>query len=371
MERRQQLMSKDFGEQGAKVFSADDHVSISEDIFFQRFPQGMKDRAPRVWFDDGVYQIGLEGRSLLRPRYLPSMRLFDEVPGSASEALDERLRDLDAEGIDAELVFPNALPALWAHPDLEARELSFRIYNEYLAELQERANGRLFGVAMVNWWNPQGTRKTLEEAKSLGLRTFQMPLKAAGEDGKPIDWTSTAVQPIWDEIEAAGLPLSHHIGETTSNTEHNPDLVGFLKNTGGFRDIFAHYIFGGILDRHPTLRIGWFEAGMAWAASAIQDARLAIASYSSIGNWKVEQDPAWYWRNHMTASFIDDSLGLQQVDELGIHTFMWSADYPHSEGSIGNTQTALGRLAGQFSVEDFRQIVELNVKRYLGFETTS
>ena len=32
---------------------------------------------------------------------------------------------------------------------------------------------------------------------------------------------------------------------------------------------FGKYVFGGILDRHPGLRIGWFEAGINWVPAAI------------------------------------------------------------------------------------------------------
>ena len=31
---------------GTEVFSADDHISLADDIFYERFPEGMKDRAP-------------------------------------------------------------------------------------------------------------------------------------------------------------------------------------------------------------------------------------------------------------------------------------------------------------------------------------
>ena len=35
----------------------------------------------------------------------------------------------------------------------------------------------------------------------------------------------------------------------------------------------------GILDRHPGLRIGWFEGGINWVPSAIQDAQHIGASF--------------------------------------------------------------------------------------------
>ena len=55
----------------------------------------------------------------------------------------------------------------------------------------------------------------LAEVKSLGLKTFLLPLNPGkGVDGEIIDYGGTAFSPVWDEIEAAGLPISHHIGET-------------------------------------------------------------------------------------------------------------------------------------------------------------
>ena len=35
---------------GTEVFSADNHISLAEDIFYERCPASLKDRAPRVWY---------------------------------------------------------------------------------------------------------------------------------------------------------------------------------------------------------------------------------------------------------------------------------------------------------------------------------
>src|SRR5882724_5569352 len=47
---------------GTRVVSADGHWEVCEDIFVERFPAAMKDRAPRVWFDGywhhGELQVG-------------------------------------------------------------------------------------------------------------------------------------------------------------------------------------------------------------------------------------------------------------------------------------------------------------------------
>ena len=47
---------------GTEVFSADDHISLADDIFYERFPESMKERAPRVMNVDGgwVHRCGRE-----------------------------------------------------------------------------------------------------------------------------------------------------------------------------------------------------------------------------------------------------------------------------------------------------------------------
>ena len=67
----------------------------------------------------------------------------------------------------------------------------------------------------------------------MGLKTFLLPLNPGkDDDGKIIDYGSTALSPVWDEIEAAGLPVTHHIGETPPKTpcEVNSVVVGMMVN---------------------------------------------------------------------------------------------------------------------------------------------
>ena len=49
---------------GTEVFSADDHISLAEDIFYERFPESMKEQAPRVVCDDGAWTLAFGGKTL-------------------------------------------------------------------------------------------------------------------------------------------------------------------------------------------------------------------------------------------------------------------------------------------------------------------
>lgn len=350
------------------VFSADDHVSVAEDIFYDNLPAAFKDRAPRLWRDDnGVCQIGMGGKSFLPDGFTKVVSYFERRPGASTDNIEARLADMDAEGVHKALVFPNAVLAMLAYPDLDIRERCFRIYNQYIAEWQSKAPGRIYAVGLINWWDPAGTRSTLAELKSLGLKTFLMPLNAfAYADGRKIDYAGKEMTAVWEEIEASGIPVSHHIGEGQGNhDEYNMLATAMLPMVHSFRDMFARYIFGGILDRHPGLRVGWFEGGINWVVSTLQDALHIHTSIKHSYNWNVKHEPDYYWHNNMYSSFMVDPLGLEMIDRIGVDKAMWSTDYPHNESTLGYTRTSLKNVVDSVGSDRARKIVGENIVRYL------
>ncbi|WP_330252759.1 amidohydrolase [Nocardia sp. NBC_00565] len=356
---------------GTVVFSADNHISLADDIFYQQLPDDLKEQAPRIWYEDGAYQVGHSGQSFLPPEFSAVLMQYDDLVGAGSGNLEARIEELAGDGVRQELAFPNAVLALFHHPDKEMRERLFRIYNQYIAGLQERSKGRFYGVGLINWWDPAGARRTLAELKSLGLKTFLMPLNPGTDlEGQPIDYASKAMDPVWDEIEAAGVPLTHHIGETPlkSPCEFNGIVVGMMVNVDSFREVFGKYIFAGILDRHPKLRIGWFEGGIAWVPSALQDAEHLHASYRHMFNHELQHDIRYYWDTHMSASFMVDPLGLRLIDQIGVDKVMWSSDYPHNESTFGYSEKSLAAVVDAVGPEDAVKIVSGNIKKFLGIE---
>ncbi len=320
---------------------------------------------------EGGWVIGIDGKSVLVPEFIEVLTQYDPVSGSHTGDIEARLAALDSEGISKELAFPNSVLALFGWPDREVRELCFRIYNEHIAEVQERSNNRIYGVGLINWWDAAGTRRTLDELKSLGLKTFLMPL-APGKDleKRPIDYASTAMDGVWEAIEEAEVPVSHHIGENPPSTpnEFNAVSIGMLQSVAPFRDTFGKYVFGGILDRHPGLRVGWFEGGINWVPSALQDAEHIAASFEHLTNLKVQHDPTYYWDNHMCASFMVDRLGLALLARIGVDRVMWSTDFPHNESTYGYSSQSLATVVDAVGADAASAIVGGNIKRFLGLD---
>jgi predicted TIM-barrel fold metal-dependent hydrolase len=354
---------------GTEVFSADNHISLAEDIFYERFPASLKDRAPRVFYEGDAWTLGLNGKSILPPVFTDVLMQYDPLPGSSTGDLEARMAELARDGVTRELAFPNAVLALMGYPDLEVRDLCFRVYNQYLAELQERAAGRFYGAGLINWWDGEGARRSLSEMKELGVRTFWFPLKPGTHaDGEPIDFNSARMAPVWEAIEEVGLPVSHHIGEgpISSPCARNALAVSMVHQAAPFREMFGRYVFGGLLDRYPGLRVGWFEGGINWVLSAIQDAEHMYASFQHMIDAEIEHDVRYYWDNHMYSSFMVDPLGLEMVDRIGVDRVMWSSDYPHNESTFGYSEQSMAAVVHAVGAEDATRIVNRNVLDFLG-----
>jgi predicted TIM-barrel fold metal-dependent hydrolase len=354
---------------GTQVFSADNHISLSEDIFHERFPEKLKDQAPRVFYAEDSWTLGFGEKNILPPAFTNVLMQYDSLPGATTADVDARMAELASDGVQRELAFPNAMLALMGLPNYEIRELAFRIYNEYLAELQEKAPGQFYGVGLINWWDGEGARRTLSEAKALGIRTFWLPLKpGVHPDGAPVDFNSPQMSQVWDAVEESGLPVSHHIGEgpISSPCSHNGLAVSMVHQAAPFREMFARYVIGGILDRHPRLRIGWFEGGINWVLAAIQDAEHMHRSFRHMLDQDIEHDVRYYWDNHMYSAFMVDPLGLELVDRIGIDRVMWSSDYPHNESTFGYSERSLAAVVEAVGPEKAKQIVSDNALDFLG-----
>ncbi|MBV9486260.1 MAG: amidohydrolase family protein [Frankiaceae bacterium] len=356
---------------GTEIFSADNHISLADDIFYERLPAGLKDQAPRVMNVNDGWVLGMGGKSILHEDFIRVLQQYDPVPGSHTGDVEARLAALDSEGVDRELAFPNAILALFGWPDRELREACFRVYNEYIADFQERSGNRIYGVGLINWWDAEGARRTLAELKALGLKTFLLPLSPGKDENKvPIDYASSAMDGVWAAIEESGIPVAHHIGESPPQTpnEFNPVANGMLQSVAPFRDTFGKYTLGGILDRHPGLQIGYFEGGINWVPSTIQDAQHIASSFAHINNLPIKRDPQEYWNDNMMASFVVDPLGLDLVDRIGVDRVMWSTDFPHNESTYGYTDESLAGVVDSVGVDNAVPIVSTNIKRFLGVD---
>ncbi|MFN0145398.1 MAG: amidohydrolase family protein [Dehalococcoidia bacterium] len=352
---------------GTVVVSADSHW-LEGDIWIDRFPAHMKDRAPRVFWEDGGWELELGGKRLTLPGQAAASCSFECVPGF--NQVDQRMKDLDAEGVDKEIIFPQKFFTLLFLENLEEKEWCARAYNQGLAEFCNKAPDRLHGVGILNWWNPEQTKDALAEIKALGLKTAMVPIQPGKfADGESIFYHHERMEPFWEAIEEAGLPICFHIGERPVNPSTSPrGAAGIfvMQQMGGMRNVWSTLTFGGVFDRTPGLQVIFVESGLHWVPGALQEADMIYESFPSHVRPKLMHKPSSYWSKNCSATFMVDPAGLEMMHRIGAGNAMWSSDYPHNESTFGYSRSAVQAVFDAVSVEEAQKIVGGNAIRVFG-----
>jgi aminocarboxymuconate-semialdehyde decarboxylase len=164
---------------------------------------------------------------------------------------DRRLTELDAMGIDLQLVMPPPPQCYYTVP-VEIAVEAARIVNDGIAEFVGKKRDRFAGLGSVPMPDGNEAAKELERCVGkLGLKGAQILTNIAGRE-----LSDPAFEPFWTKAEELdALIVLHPSGFTEgkrfarfsfSNTIGNP-----LETT-----IALHYlIFDGVLERHPNLKI--------------------------------------------------------------------------------------------------------------------
>ena len=152
-------------------------VVVFSSSWKDRLPAKFQDRAPRLWWDDeGFSHLEAEGRLL----DIPGLNTMLVEGREGMQDVESRIRDLDAEGVDKDVIFPQRTLSLVSLQDLELRGACMRAYNEWLSEYCKSKPERLYGVGILNWWEPEAARDNLQELKGLGFKAMEIPSMLPG-----------------------------------------------------------------------------------------------------------------------------------------------------------------------------------------------
>lgn len=352
---------------GTRIVSADSHM-LEADLWIDRFPPELKDQAPRMVFEDGGYDLRIGKRSMTPPAVAQSLcDALDCYPGFSD--LDARLVDLDIEGVEKELIFPQRLFGLLMFGEIAHRALVFGAYNEHIAEVCARAPGRLYPVMIPHYWDVTTAKASVDRCVELGARCLMIPIKPGkSDDGHTIHYNHPAMDPLWAAIEASGLPMAFHIGEAIPAAAPGAVGISVLTQMQGFRQNYAQLVFGGIFDRFPGLRVVFVECGLSWIPGMLHDADMIYNSFPTQVSPKLNHAPSWYWRTHCYATFMTDPVGLEMLHRIGADRVMWSSDYPHQESTFGYSRSAIAAVFKACSLEDAQAIVGKTALRVFGME---
>lgn len=161
-----------------------------------------------------------------------------------------RLRDMDANHVDVQVLSPNVFTFFYGH-EVALTQACAAIQNEEIAAVVRRHPERFLGLSTVPLQAPQAAADELRRAMTqLGLRGAMI---ATNVNGRNLD--DPALDPFWATAEELGAFIFIHPQVSAAAerlTSYYKNMVGLTLETT-IAD--ACLVFGGVLERYPRLKI--------------------------------------------------------------------------------------------------------------------
>lgn len=280
-------------------------------------------------------------------------------PGSWDPAA--RLVDQDLDGVAAEVLYGGANP-LKSSQDPAMREQAHRAYNDWLADFCSAAPDRLIGIAELPMDTPEGAIAELIRATEAGHRGVMI-----GAFPPSGGWGDSHWEPLWHAAEERNVPLHFHLGARSYTPTADPSfLVNVSMSKTACAEPIANFIFHGILQRHPGLRLVSVEGGVGWMAFFVAYIDHVFHKHRYWTNSQLTELPSDYFHRQVLATFVDDPVGVRERDVIGVSNIMWSSDYPHSETTWPDSRKLIDEHMVGVPEEDRRRIVHDNAAELYG-----
>jgi predicted TIM-barrel fold metal-dependent hydrolase len=343
--------------------SGDSHFLEPNELWNQILPADLAARMPRSERVSETEEIvHVDGKSFRRT--MPDLRrqkkgrdgksmaeLHDRAPGAHD--IRVRMRDLDNEGIWAEVIYASV--GLWETliADRSLVRTASAAQNEWRAcEIHAIAPDRLIPTASVPLLDVQDSVSEVLHAAELGLHAVSIPTGVP--DGME-DWNYEYWEPLWSALEETGMVLAVHTGFESGNAVpfRGPGgaVLNYTEACYGGQRITTKLVTSGALDRHPGLKVLISEAGASWVPFLGDRMNEAYRQHGSWVRPVLSRLPREILYKQVWASFQHDESAASALSANGYQNVCFGSDYPHIEGTFGHTQKTLHELFDDVSEE--------------------
>ncbi|MCU0274581.1 MAG: amidohydrolase [Acidimicrobiales bacterium] len=268
---------------------------------------------------------------------------------------ERRNADQEADGVVAEVIFPNTVPpffpsfVLFAQPptpdEYEHRRAGIQAHNRWMLDFQNEQPHRRAGIGQIFLNDVDDAIEDVRWCAENGLKGGIL----VGAVPPTCDWIKPlyhpAYDPLWAVCQELGVVVNAHSGTGGPVYQQAPamPLVHFLEIPFYSQRPFAHLILGGVFERFPGLRFVMTETGAAWLPPMLAqlDGLMDGMRANKVGEMRFEGEVVppksateYFLQNcYVGASQPTPADVRAGIDVLGVERFMWGSDYPHEEGT--------------------------------------
>ncbi|NEQ75793.1 MAG: amidohydrolase [Okeania sp. SIO2C9] len=356
---------------GYSIIDADSHVIEPPSMWAEYLDPEFQQFAPSA--DMKIKGENISEKISEKLQEIVNKQMMENHPNAYFHSYnsESHVQEMVRMGIDRAFLYPNYGLLLWGI-DTMAPEVAgafTRAYNTWLfEEFCSYDPERLRGVGAINLHQPEKMVLELHRiAEYGGKAVFLRPNPIKGRL-----LSNPAYEPFWTECEKLNMAIGIHEG-----THSLLPTVGAER----FRTQFALHacshpmeqmmallalIEGGVLERHPKLRVGFLESGCGWLPYWLW--RLD-QEYENL-YWEVKDNvkipPSEYFRRQCYVAIEPSESYLSQIIQyIGSDNLIFGSDYPH----IDHQPDVIDQLVGlekDLSKETLKKIGWDNPARFYG-----
>ena len=343
---------------GMKVIDADAHMHEPPYLWERYVEPKYRDRVPKVAFMDGNRMVYEPDGKIIKKGELQqgpaesATRAMEEKYGEAFRewwSPQIRLKDMDRLGWDLQVILPTGNNGNFAYrvalKDLELGAAMCRAYNNWAHDYCNVDPKRLKFVAVLPGSDVGEMVKEARRAvETLGAVSVRNPMLPEGK------WLHDPENdPLWELASELDFPISVH-GEyreqrfqpfrKLEGNRRDPLQLALrgLDHALGFpcdnMNSMGHFIFTGILERFPKLRLGILESNVGWLPFWLGRMNQHSHGRNSVMGKPEHLSllPSEYFKRQCYIACDSDEETLPfVVDYLKGDNIVWNTDYPHAD----------------------------------------
>ncbi len=313
---------------------------------------------PRGWPDLGAGQPWLRVESERAATIMVGSNEFRRVESNCWDA-EARLADMDADGVDVQVVSPTPMFFSYETSGKQA-ERAARVFNDLALEICAPGKGRLLPFCQVPLQDPDAACRELDRAIAAGHFGVEI-----GNHVGDRDLDDAGVVTFLQHAADLGVPVFVHPWDMQSSPRLDRWMARWLTGMPAETHLsITAMILGGVFDKIPdSLRICFAHGGGSFAFWL---GRFENAWHNRGDLVATSQEPPSAYLNRFSVdSVVFEPAALRTlVDTLGATQVMVGSDYPYPLG-----ERPAGDLVRRSSFLDEEQrglILAGNARTFLG-----
>jgi predicted TIM-barrel fold metal-dependent hydrolase len=256
-------------------------------------------------------------------------------------SVESRIEDMDRVGWDLQVCLPTngQIAMTVSFTDAQLGAALARAYNNWAYDFCANHPDRLKFVSIV----PGGSieefvREARRSVQELGAVSLQMPQPVPGTW-----WHQAEYDPLWEAASDLDFPLSLHGGGP--GAPHSAER--YNKLDGAFRALtqaigfpfenmisIGHFMYSGILDRFPKMRISILEGNAGWVPFWLNRLEKCCEGRQAVflDEKPLQATPQEYFQRQCFVAADADEPSIDFViNYIGDENIIFNTDYPHPD----------------------------------------